>query len=231
MEFETVVKKRRSIRRFTDIAFPDEHVQKALELALLAPNSSNVQNWDFHWVKSPDKKKKLTENCLSQSAARTASHLIVASVDTKKWKRAQGPLIDWVKSVNAPKQVVTYYEKIIPVVYTTGFFGFFSPFKWLIFSSIGLFRPIVRRPATARDLEEVALKSSALACENFVLAITSLGGASCMMEGFDEKRVKKLLNLSCSSRITMVIGVGYEAERGTWGPQFRLAYNEVVHVH
>ncbi|MGZ3690415.1 MAG: nitroreductase family protein [Pseudobdellovibrio sp.] len=231
MLFDEVVAKRRSIRRFTAQKFEDEKIEKALKQALLAPNSSNVQNWDFHWVKSEDKKSKLVEACLSQSAARTASQLIVATVEVGKWRRSQKPLIDWVRSVNAPKQVILYYEKLIPALYMTGYFNIFSPFKWLIYNITGLFRPITRGPVTNRDLQEVAIKSSALACENFVLAITAQGGSTCMMEGFDEVRVRKLLKLSCQTRVVMVIAVGYESEKGTWGPQFRLPYEQVVHIY
>jgi len=230
VDFEEVVRKRRSIRKYKAEVFPEDKVMKALELATLAPNSSNVQTWNFHWVKSPDKKKKLVEACLSQSAARTASHLIVVSADGRAWRRSQKALVNWVRSVNAPKVVIQYYEKLIPVTYTSGFLNLFAPFKWLTFFITGLFRPIMRGPVTNRDISDVAVKSAALACENFVLAITSLGGATCMMEGFDECRVKKLLSLNSSSRVVMVISVGYEGERGTWGPQFRLPLSEVVHV-
>jgi nitroreductase len=230
VDFEEVVRKRRSIRKYKEEVFPEEKVMKALELAILAPNSSNVQTWNFHWVKSPDKKKKLVEACLNQSAARTASHLIAVTADGTAWRRSQKPLVNWVRSVNAPKIVIQYYEKLIPVTYTSGIFNLFAPFKWVTFFITGLFRPIMRGPVTNRDISDVAVKSAALACENFVLAITSLGGATCMMEGFDECRVKKLLKLNSSTRVVMVISVGYEGERGTWGPQFRLPLSEVIHI-
>lgn len=230
MELELAIKKRRSIRRFTEQKFPDALVQKAFELAVLAPNSSNIQNWKFHWVKSDVIKKKMAEACLNQSAARTASHLVVASIDVKAWKKSNPFLIDWVKSSQAPKQVVSYYEKLIPFVYTTGIFNILAPVKWLMFNAVGLFKPMMRRPTTHRDLQEVAIKSSALACENFVLSVTASGGATCMMEGFDECRVKKILGLDYSARIVMVIAVGFEAENGTWGAQYRLPMEHVLHV-
>jgi nitroreductase len=78
-------------------------------------------------------------------------------------------------------------------------------------------------------LQEVAIKSAALASENLVLALTAQGYATCMMEGFDEVRVRNLLRLSASARVVMVIAVGLEGERGTWGPQFRIPTEQVVH--
>ena len=56
--FETI-KKRRSIRKYTDKKVPTDIIQKALEHAVLAPNSSNAQTWDFYWVKTLEKKNKL----------------------------------------------------------------------------------------------------------------------------------------------------------------------------
>lgn len=231
MEFFEVIKKRRSIRRFSQTRFPDELIQKALEAAVLAPNSSNTQTWDFHWIRGEVAKRKVVEACLNQSAARTASQLVVITADATNWKRSQGPLLNWVQSVNAPKQVILYYDKLIPMTYRWGFLNCLAPFKFLAAFTVGLFRPIVRGPYTRRDIQEVAIKSAALAAENFVLAITAQGGATCMMEGFDALRLKRALRLRRTARVVMVIGIGYEGEKGTWGPQFRLPINEVVHSH
>lgn len=88
-----------------------------------------------------------------------------------------------------------------------------------------------RGPYTYRDLREVAVKSAALACQNLVLTISAQGYDSCMMEGFDSKRVLKLLNLSSSYTVVMVIAIGKSSERGTWGPQVRLPLTDVVHVY
>lgn len=229
MEFFDVVQRRRSIRKFTQDPIPLEVIHKSLQAAVLAPNSSNTQTWDFYWVQSQDKKQKLIEACLSQSAARTAAELLVIVASPKAWKRSQSRLIEWVQSVKAPKPVVMYYEKLIPSMYMWGLFNILGFLKIIAFNLIGIFRPIMRRPATRRDIQEVAIKSAALAAENFVLAMTAQGYATCMMEGFDECRVKSLLKLKCSDRVVMVIGMGKEAERGTWGPQYRLPIEEVVH--
>jgi nitroreductase len=166
---------------------------------------------------------------MSQSAARTAQELLVVTADPALWRRSQKPLFDFIKTANAPKAVVTYYEKLIPFVYRWGFLNSFAPIKWLTANVYGLFNPTMRGPYSRRDIQEVAIKSAALACENFVLAITAQGFATCMMEGFDEHQVRKVLQLkSSSARVVMCIGIGKEAERGTWGPRFRLPISEVV---
>ena len=228
MELKTAIQQRRSVRKFQEKSFPDEFVQEALELATLAPNSSNTQTWNFAWVKSDDYRRRVAEACLSQSAARTAQHLIVVSADPKLWRRSQGQLLKWVESSKTPSAVHTYYSRLVPFMYRWGLFNSLGLFKWILFWTIGWFRPIMRGPCFRSDQEMVAVKSAALAAQNFVLAIESLGGSTCMMEGFDENRVKRLLKLSPTSRVAMVIAVGYKDEKGIWGDRFRLGFDDVV---
>ena len=229
MDFFEVVEKRRSIRKFKQTPFPQASVERALQAALRAPNSSNTQTWNFHWITTEELKKKMVSICLGQSAARTADQFVVVSADPKLWRRSQQALIKWVKDGQAPKPVLLYYEKLIPFTYRWGLLNLFGAFKWLGFSVYGLFKPIMRGPFTKSQVQEVAIKSAALAAENFVLAITAQGGSTCMMEGFDECRLKSLLKMTSTTRVLMVIGIGYEGERGTWGPQFRLPFEQVVH--
>lgn len=232
MDFFEVVKKRRSVRRYKNDPFPDEFVRRALEAATLAPNSSNVQTWDFHWVKRTSPLwESLVKACFSQSAARTANQLVVVTTDAKLWRRSKAPLVDYVKSTKAPKQVLLYYEKLVPFMYTWGPLSSLGILKWIAATTAGLFKPMARGPFSKLEIQAVTNKSAALAAENFALAITAQGGATCMMEGFDEWRVKRLLKLSRSARVTMVISVGFEGDNGIWGPQFRLPFEKVVHVH
>jgi hypothetical protein len=48
----------------------------------------------------------------------------------------------------------------------------------LAFNITGLFRPTPRGPITNKETDAVIMKSAALACENFVLSIMSIGNLS-----------------------------------------------------
>ena len=229
MDFFTAIENRRSIRRYTNKPVPPEVIRKALEAAILAPTSSNAQVWNFYWVRTAEAKKKLVHACLNQSAARTAQELIVIVASPHDWRRSWKPLVQFVKGIEVPKGVLTYYEKLFPMLYRWDLLGIFAVVRKTLFFVTGLFRPITRGPATLRDIQEVSIKSAALAAENFVLAISALGFSTCMMEGFDEVRVKRLLKLRYSERVVMVISVGEAAERGTWGPRFRIPSSQVIH--
>jgi len=229
MDFFEAVQRRRSIRRFSNLKVPDEVIEKALEAAVWAPNSSNMQTWNFYWAKEDDIRAKLAVACLNQSAARKAQHLIVVTADGRLWKRSLPFLKTWVNEANAPKEVQLYYGKIVPFTYSYGWFNSFGLMKWLLGRIVGLFKPFPRGPSFRRDVQEVAIKSAALACENFVLAIAAQDFDSCMMEGFDASRVRTVLNLKRSEDIVMVIAVGKATDQGTWAPPFRIPKNLVIH--
>ncbi len=229
MDFFEIVRRRRSTRQFTIETVDAAVVEKALLAAIWAPNSSNVQTWDFFWVQSPDKKAALVEACLNQAPARKAQHLLVVTANPRLWRRSKPYLSEWVEQENAPNSVRTYYGKIIPVTYTSGVLNSVGWVKKVGVHLIGLFRPMMRGPCLRRDLEEVAIKSAALASQNFVMAITAQGFDTCMMEGFDEVRVRRILGLKRNYRIVMVIAVGKAAEKATWGKPFRIPVELVVH--
>ncbi len=51
-----------------------------------------------------------------------------------------------------------------------------------------------------------------IAAEHFCLAATEQGLGTCMMGWFDNRRIKRLLNVPAGRRIGLVIAVGYAAE-------------------
>lgn len=219
MDFFEAVKARRSVRRYTSKAVPAQVIHQALDAALLAPNSSNMQTWQFYWVRSSFQKEKLKEACLNQSAARTAQELVVVVANPGVWKKMRQEMIETLTRAQAPKFAFDYYVKLIPFIYG---YRFLAPLKWLIFNTVGIFRPMMRGPWRSGNVKEVAIKSAALGAENFMLAISAQGFSSCPMEGFDECRVKRLLDLPFGSRVVMVISVGEaDPERGLYGPQVR----------
>ena len=79
-------------------------------------------------------------------------------------------------------------------------------------------------PVTAfnpADAKLWATKTTALACENLVLALRAYGFDSCMMEGFDEPMVREILKLNDEQYPVMVIGAGERAKDGVFFPQYR----------
>lgn len=222
--FEQLVLNRRSCRVYTDEPVPEEIIEKCLDLALLAPNSSNLQPWEFYWVRSKDKRELLNNYCLDQPAATTAAEIIVAVAAPEKWKVTRPLMLKAFNNqseIKVPKAAIKYYDKLVPLVYNQGFLGLFGFIKRIYLSVKGIKEPMPRKPVSNKDMIAWAHKSTALACENLMLAFRSYGYDTCPMEGLDHKRVGKLLQLNRSSEVCMAISVGKRADGGIYGPRIR----------
>lgn len=118
-----------------------------------------------------------------------------------------------------------YYGRAIPFLYAQ-FFGLLGIIRWLIVTLVGLFRPIYYE-VTKSDMCVVVHKSCALAAENFMLAMASEKYDTCPMEGYDSKKIKKILDLPRGAEINMIISCGIPTEKGIWADRFRVPFNEV----
>jgi nitroreductase len=230
--FERIVRSRRSIRRFTPDAIPTDIMNACFDMALQAPNSSNLQTWEFHWIRNPELKTALAEACLGQSAATTAAELIICLARTSIWRRNAPLIARQLKKEGLPtKSTLAYYRSLVYWVYSVGPLSFLAPFKYLLFTVIGWFRPIIRGPLTKKDQAIWAIKSAALACENLMLALRAYGYDSCAMEGFDAHRVGKIIDLPHDAHIVMVLAAGRRTQGGVYGPKLRLPREMFVFEH
>jgi len=222
-EFVKVVESRRFVRVFTRESIPADIMNKCLDLALLAPNSSNLQSWEFYWIRSLDKKQEVVKACMSQPAARTAPELIVAVAKLKTWPKMRLKMLDMFRHspTQVPYSARMYYEKLVPLVYGQGLFGIKGLVKSIVFFFRGLSTPTPRGPVSKADMRVWAHKSTALACENYMLAMRAYGYDTCPMEGFDEVKLKRILQLPADSEVTMVISAGRRAKDGVYGPRIR----------
>jgi nitroreductase len=227
---------RRSVRVYDDAKeIEDDIVKKCIQQATLAPNSSNMQLWEFHHVTSEDLIKKLAVACLGQPAATTAKQLVVVVVRKDLWKQRAKSNLHNIQRLfgNKPKEKQSsrekfarnYYGKLMPFVYGE-FLGLFGYLKFLISWVTGIFRPTYRQLRQS-DMRIVAHKSAALAAQTFMLGMAAEGYDTCPMEGNDTLVIKKILNLPLSSEINMVISCGIRKPEGVYGERFRIPFEEV----
>lgn len=227
-EFIKVVQSRRSVRRFTDEPVPDEIVDQCLDLAMLAPNSCNLQPWEFYWIKTESVKAKIVEACLGQNAARTSQQLIAVVARTGTWrKHCEQQLSEW-PDEKIPKIINTFYKRVAPFQYALGPFGVLGYAKKALYGVIGLTRPVPRGPYSAAEMREWAVKSTALAAENLMLAFRAFGYDSCPMEGFDAVRARKILKLPKDAEIVMFLGVGKRADNGIYNSRLRFSREQFI---
>jgi nitroreductase len=227
---------RRSTRLYRDIPIETNLVKQCIENATLAPNSSNLQLWEFYHIINKNALTQIAEACFRQNAAQTAQQLVVIVTRKDLWKgRAKANLEFVKKSYNKEnlsdrdkrhrKRAMSYYGKLMPFLYTD-FLGILGAFKYIAAQVMGLFKPMYRQTRLS-DMRIVAHKSAALAAQNFMISMAGLGYDTCPMEGSDTLRVKKILNLPRGAEINMIIGCGLRDEKGIYGPRFRVPFEEV----
>lgn len=233
---EEAIHYRRSVRIYDSEKNIDTAiVKKCIQQASLAPNSSNMQLWEFYHITSKETIQKIAPLCFNQNAARTAEELVVFVTRKDLWRKRMKSNLKMIDAIFPPKPKSeqssrekvsrNYYGKLIPFAYAD-FFGFFGFLKYLMILVIGVFKPIFREVRNS-DMRIVAHKTCALAAENFMLSMAAEGYDTCPMEGSDTWRVKKVLNLPRGAEINMIVSCGIRKPEGVYGDRFRIPFKEV----
>lgn len=236
MNLEEIINYRRSVRHYRDEPLNAEKVKHCIELATLAPNSSNMQLWEFYHVIDTAILKKLSVACLNQGAATTAQQMVVFVTRQDLYRKRAAKILDLetqnilkntpdVKQAKRIKTRKLYYGKVMPFLYMS-FFGFLGIIRKIFVNIIGLFRPIVYQ-VSENDMRVVVHKTCALAAQTFMLAMANEKYDTCPMEGFDSKKVKGILKLPYGAEINMVVSCGIRDEHGVWGDRMRVPFDEV----
>jgi nitroreductase len=151
MEFEGVIRSRKSIRDYINRKVEDEKINFVLECARLAPSWTNKQCWQFIVVKDKKIIKDLSKTSIINRWLKNVPVIIVACGDPKK---------------SGFRNDIDYY--IVDV---------------------------------------------SIALEHLVLAATDKGLGTCWIGGFNEKKVKEILEIPEYIRVIALTPLGYAAER------------------
>jgi nitroreductase len=223
---------RRSVRVYdTNIRIPDSVVERCLDAALAAPNSSNLQPWEFFWIKSDQALSEVKKICLSQSAAVTSNTLIAVVAKMNTWDQRRQQMIEYFdqQEKTPPRGAYLYYRKVVRLAYYLGFMNWFGFVKKVLNFSGRFSKKPSPQPATGfQDLRVWAHKSTALACENLMLPFRAEGYDTCPMEGFDGNKLARFLKLDKKSEVCMVISAGKRAPNGIFAPRVRFPKEQFI---
>ena len=239
MTFQEIVNYRRSVRHYDETkTINSETVKECLQLATLAPNSSNMQLWEFYHVTDAGVLKKLSHASLGQQAASTAKEMVVF-VTRQDLYRDHAKKMTQLETENVLKNSPQnkhekrlkrwkmYYGKVMPFLYSK-FFGLLGFSRKILVNMIWPFRPITLE-VSENDARVVVHKTCALAAQTFMLAMAEKGYDTCPMEGFDSRRVKNILSLPYGAEVNMIVSCGIRKEGGVWGDRMRFPFGEVYY--
>lgn len=222
-----LIESRRAVRRFLPEPIPDEVIRDCLELAVLAPNSCNLQPWSFQVVRDQTLLARLHPVCMSQNAAKAPLIIaVLARPDT--WKQACSNIVEYWPEPEVPGRIRSFYAKTAPFQYNQGPLGLLGLFKRQLVRLAALRKPLMRTPNSKADMRLWAVKSTALASENLMLAFQSHGYATCPMEGFDEVRLRQVLDIPRAAIPIMLLAVGRQGEKGVYNPRLRFPLEQHV---
>ncbi len=215
--FCAVAKARRSARSFLPEPIPEAVLTACFDAAICAPSSHNLEIWRFLDVRTPATRASLNHLCLDQPQAQQAANLIVAVARPDLWRVGSERMLQRLQADAATPdadyqawlpRLKKKYELMVPLIFADGPLHVLAPAKAVLAWLVGQFRPMMRGPFGTSEQQLWATKTAALACENFMLALTAAGYDSCPLEGFDEPRVKRLFALAHEARVVMVIAAG-----------------------
>jgi nitroreductase len=234
--FNAIVNDRRSVRVYdAEAPFDEEAVARSLQRAVLAPNSSNMQLWEFYRIKDKNKKELVSKYCMGQRAAKTSREIIIIVCRRDKWKERKNVMLENLKNAHIKKEVLTkrdkralnYYGKLMPLHYFTDWFGVWGALKKIFIFFASFFRPVLWQVGKY-DVEVMVHKSAALAAQTFMLSMQSEGYDTCPMEGFDSRKIKRLLHLPAAAQINMIIACGPGAADGIYNERIRVPESAVI---
>jgi len=88
MEFDHLLRKRKSVRAFSKESIPRKKIEKLIELAVHAPTPCNQQGWKFVIIQERATKEKLIKEAFSSTLIRSAPVVIVVLYDGWNKKEA-----------------------------------------------------------------------------------------------------------------------------------------------
>ena len=84
MQVNEAIASRLSIRKYTEVNIPPDHMALLLKALQLAPSSANSQNREFIFVDDPKIKRELVWACYNQSFVQKCNYFIAGVADPVK---------------------------------------------------------------------------------------------------------------------------------------------------
>ncbi|KAG5185947.1 Nitroreductase-like protein [Tribonema minus] len=208
--FKAISDARYANKEFSPEPVPAEVLQDLLQVTLRAPSAFNVQPYKALVINSPQSKQLLSKAMLSTNKKRVldAGATVVFAAD-KNCMKDIGKVVDMFKEGGSNAAFVRKIPLYV-AVFSSGHNRVLRPImtfiKQVVFSiarRLGLELPPVN------SAEAWAFKNTMLAVEAFMLAAAANGLATCPMEGFDPRQLRKQFHIPRRYSVPVVVSIGY----------------------
>jgi putative NAD(P)H nitroreductase len=225
--FRSIAQARRSSRRFQTNKPIDKSILKDILQTTLrgSPSSFNLQPTHILMVQAPALKEEISNHCMlgpgNQYRTRDASAIAVFLADLQLKDRIAR--IERLERAAAMRDA--NYLNVMPVAsaFLTGEGRAATLLKQLATTALSTQQPM----PSIEPVQAWSYKNASLVAQTYVLAATSHQLATCMMEGFDARRLKQILRIPDRYDVPMVVATGYEYDE-EFKETPRLGLEEVV---
>lgn len=183
------IKERRATASFEDVPIHSADLEKIIRAGLEAPSGYNLQPWRFVVVRDREQKKKLRAAAFSQPKVEEASAVIVACGDPQGWKSGD---LDEMLRLAKEQGYGGDNEHNQTRARITNFLG----------SAPG------QAGGLAPTFDLWANRHTMIAFTTMMWAAETLGYDTAPMEGFEEDKVKAVLNIPERVRVVALLAIG-----------------------
>jgi nitroreductase len=210
-QFESLVRRRRSVRNFKPDPIAPELLDRLIASAQWAPSGYNLQPTHFVLVTDPRVKTRLRAACMDQRQVEEAPAIIVLVGDRRVVDHQFTEIVAMEKSAGTINdEYERLLRKFVPLAFGHGPLGLGWLAKAIAPPLTTWLTPTPSIPAVHKRFwltKQVLLSAMVL-----MLAATAAGLATVPMEGFDERRVKRVLGIGRGYIVPLVLPVGYAAD-------------------
>ncbi len=210
-ELETLIKSRRSIRKWQDKAVPEELLLKAIELATWAPNGGNQQNWRFYVITSRATVQKIAD------AVQSTANVMASWPEAEKLGSAARIRDNAAFFRSAPAAVAVVASRYQSIVDQ-------------ILEAREKVDKTASRMRTLRNSADSKIQSVSSAIAYFLLILHQMGLGACWMTGpiQAKEEIEKILKVPAGMDVCTFIPIGYPAENPA--PKERKPVKEIAEV-
>jgi nitroreductase len=230
--FEQINRDRRAIRDFDGSPIPDEDVKALIGEALLAPSSGNSQPYVIHWLRDPALKAAAASACRNQRAAHSASTLLVFVSASRFALETASMFRAYVESTPELSEKSRHYHlrelKTGMRFLRIASFVFWSPFHSLLTS---VFPSLTLAPLGPKAVRNWVARGTLFAAQTVLLAASARRLDTCPMEGFDARKLARILGLKRGDVIAIVVALGHRRPDALIEPRWRRSFDVAVQVH
>jgi nitroreductase len=182
----TVIKGRRSTRKFLPKEIPDDVLMRIIDAGRFAPSNTNRQGWKFLIIKNQQLKDKIHEE-----VSRKVEDILNSVKSRVKFRAIRAYTKYFTFFNDAPVLIVALYNKPSVVA------------------------ELLMKDTKRVEMISGELISVSMACQNIQLMAHSMDLGTCILTGplvaYD--KIKELLNLGDFHEICCFIALGYPAEK------------------